>query len=69
MLSNNTGHMVGEFEKLGQFYNDCLEFKEKPVNFTPGKSISEIIRAMASISRTIRDTVTGKCGQSRCEIL
>lgn len=33
--------MVGEFEKLGQFYTDCLEFKEKPVNFTPGKSIPD----------------------------
>ena len=31
--------MVGVFEKLGQFYNGCLEFKEKPVNFTPGKWI------------------------------
>ncbi|KOC59438.1 Endothelin-converting enzyme 2 [Habropoda laboriosa] len=35
LLANKTGQMVGEFEKLGQFYGDCLEFKEKPVNFTP----------------------------------
>ncbi|OAD56849.1 Endothelin-converting enzyme 2 [Eufriesea mexicana] len=38
LLANRTGHMVGDFEKLGQFYNGCLGFKEKPVNFTPGKS-------------------------------
>lgn len=37
-MANKSGHMVGEFEKLGQFYNGCLKFREKPVNFTPGKS-------------------------------
>ncbi|XP_011500952.1 PREDICTED: neprilysin-21 [Ceratosolen solmsi marchali] len=35
MLSNETGRISGAFIKLGQFYNNCLEFKEKPVNFAP----------------------------------
>lgn len=35
LMANKSGHMVGEFEKLGQFYNGCLKFREKPVNFTP----------------------------------
>ncbi|XP_076666127.1 neprilysin-1 isoform X2 [Andrena cerasifolii] len=43
LLANRTGHMVGEFEKLGQFYTDCLEFKEKPVNFTP---VYELLREL-----------------------
>ncbi|KAL2724079.1 neprilysin-like isoform X1 [Vespula squamosa] len=37
MLINETGRMVGVFEKLGHFYVSCLGFKEKPVNFAPGK--------------------------------
>lgn len=37
MLLNETGRMGGAFKKLGQFYNSCLEFKEKPVDFGPGK--------------------------------
>ncbi|KAJ8672950.1 hypothetical protein QAD02_004211, partial [Eretmocerus hayati] len=35
ILLNETGKMDGEFMKLGQFFNSCLEFKEKPINFTP----------------------------------
>ncbi|XP_043676483.1 neprilysin-like [Vespula pensylvanica] len=35
MLINETGRMVGVFEKLGHFYVSCLGFKEKPVNFAP----------------------------------
>ncbi|XP_012226290.1 neprilysin-1 [Linepithema humile] len=35
MLTNETGHMVAAFEKLGQFYDVCRDFKMKPVNFTP----------------------------------
>lgn len=41
--------MVGEFEKLGQFYNGCLEFKEKPVNFTPGECIGVSRGARSSV--------------------
>ncbi|KAG7200209.1 hypothetical protein KM043_000641 [Ampulex compressa] len=33
MLKNETGRMIGAFEKLGQFYSVCQEFKEKPVDF------------------------------------
>jgi len=36
-LTNETGQMVVAFEKLGQFYDTCRDFKKKPVNFTPGK--------------------------------
>ncbi|XP_053985683.1 neprilysin-1-like isoform X2 [Hylaeus volcanicus] len=43
LLANKTGHMVGVFEKLGQFYSDCLEFEEKPVNFTP---VYELLREL-----------------------
>ncbi|XP_076638551.1 neprilysin-1 isoform X4 [Colletes latitarsis] len=43
LLANKTGHMDGVFEKLGQFYSDCLEFKEKPVNFTP---VYELLREL-----------------------
>ncbi|XP_023244944.1 endothelin-converting enzyme-like 1 [Copidosoma floridanum] len=35
ILQNETGRMGGAFTKLGQFYNSCLEFKEKPVVFAP----------------------------------
>lgn len=41
LLANETGQMIGSFEKLGQFYTDCLIFKEKPVNFT---SVYELLR-------------------------
>ncbi|TGZ54303.1 Endothelin-converting enzyme 1 [Temnothorax longispinosus] len=34
-LTNETGQMVAAFEKLGQFYDTCRDFKKKPVNFTP----------------------------------
>ncbi|KAG5319125.1 NEP protein, partial [Acromyrmex heyeri] len=34
-LTNETGQMVVAFEKLGQFYDTCRDFKKKPVNFTP----------------------------------
>ncbi|XP_017883535.1 neprilysin-1-like isoform X2 [Ceratina calcarata] len=43
MLANKTGRMVGDFDKLGQFYKSCLEFKEKPVNFTP---VYELLREL-----------------------
>ncbi|XP_054011540.1 neprilysin-1-like isoform X2 [Hylaeus anthracinus] len=43
LLANKTGHMVGVFEKLGQFYSDCLELEEKPVNFTP---VYELLREL-----------------------
>ncbi|GAB1862340.1 Endothelin-converting enzyme 1 [Camponotus japonicus] len=33
-LTNETGQMVAAFEKLGQFYNVCRKFRERPVNFT-----------------------------------
>ncbi|XP_011057203.1 PREDICTED: neprilysin-1-like isoform X2 [Acromyrmex echinatior] len=34
-LTNETGQMIVAFEKLGQFYDTCRDFKKKPVNFTP----------------------------------
>lgn len=37
MLTNKSGKMTGVFTKVGRFYKTCLEFGEKPVNFTPGK--------------------------------
>ncbi|CAL7951057.1 unnamed protein product [Xylocopa violacea] len=43
LLANKTGRMVGDFEKLGLFYKGCLEFKEKPVNFTP---VYELLREL-----------------------
>ncbi|XP_006616629.1 neprilysin-1-like isoform X4 [Apis dorsata] len=43
LMANKSGHMVGEFEKLGQFYNGCLKFREKPVNFTP---VYELLREL-----------------------
>ena len=38
MLMNKTGKMTGVFTKLGRFYESCLEFGEKPEDFTPGES-------------------------------
>ncbi|XP_015589308.1 neprilysin-1 [Cephus cinctus] len=35
MLANASGKMTGAFYKLGQFYETCIDFKDKPVNFTP----------------------------------
>ncbi|XP_051159480.1 neprilysin-1-like [Leptopilina boulardi] len=35
MLTNKSGKMTGVFTKVGRFYKTCLEFGEKPVNFTP----------------------------------
>lgn len=40
MLTNETGHMAAAFEKLGQFYDVCRDFKMKSVNFTPGKLLT-----------------------------
>lgn len=37
-LANQTGQMDGVFEKLGQFYDACRDFGQKPANFTPGES-------------------------------
>lgn len=37
MLMNETGKIEGSFSKVGQFFNSCLEFEEKPVDFAPGK--------------------------------
>lgn len=34
--------MVAAFEKLGQFYNVCRKFRERPVNFTLGKLLFTI---------------------------
>jgi len=39
-LTNETGQMVAAFEKLGQFYDICRDFKKKPINFTPGKKVT-----------------------------
>ncbi|XP_023289076.1 endothelin-converting enzyme 2, partial [Orussus abietinus] len=35
MLANETGKMTGAFYKLGQFYESCLDFGNRPANFTP----------------------------------
>ncbi|KAL7296600.1 hypothetical protein TKK_0010024 [Trichogramma kaykai] len=35
LLLNKTGKMNGVYNKLGHFYNSCLEFKNKPVDFNP----------------------------------
>lgn len=57
LLANKTGQMVGVFENLGQFYSDCLEFKEKSVNFTPGKStIPTPPRPLVVSSCLVRET-------------
>lgn len=37
LLANETGKMVGVFEKMGLFYSNCVAQAEKAVNFTPGK--------------------------------
>lgn len=42
MLMNETGKIEGSFAKVGQFFNSCLEFEEKPVDFTPGEYSTEL---------------------------
>ncbi|KAK0089205.1 hypothetical protein PV325_008517 [Microctonus aethiopoides] len=35
LLANETGKMVGTFEKLGHFYSSCITHGEKNIDFTP----------------------------------
>ncbi|XP_008550399.1 endothelin-converting enzyme 1 [Microplitis demolitor] len=41
LLANETGKMVGVFEKMGLFYSNCVAQAEKAVNFTPVYSLLE----------------------------
>lgn len=54
-LTNETGQMVAAFEKLGQFYDTCRDFKKKSVNFTSGKK--NIIHDASSHEQQLPDIV------------
>ncbi|XP_044585974.1 endothelin-converting enzyme 1-like isoform X1 [Cotesia glomerata] len=41
LLANETGQMVGVFEKIGLFYSSCVAQADKEVNFTPVYTLLE----------------------------
>ncbi|XP_070166397.1 neprilysin-1 isoform X3 [Polyergus mexicanus] len=57
-LANETGQMVVAFEKLGQFYNVCREFRKKPVNFTLVYNLLDELGGYLSPKREILNDIT-----------
>ncbi|XP_050464236.1 neprilysin-1-like [Cataglyphis hispanica] len=57
-LANETGQMVAAFEKLGQFYNICREFRKKAINFTLVYNLLDELGGYLSPKREILNDIT-----------
>ncbi|XP_033217497.1 neprilysin-21-like [Belonocnema kinseyi] len=58
MLTNKTGKMTGVFTKVGRFYESCLEFGEKPVDFNPVLQLLNNLGGYLSSSSSVPEDVT-----------